>query len=152
MLKILPKLKSPVNAHSIDPIMDLLVQLNRLDAGIPEQTQNALSIYLHVFDIYVKSKGAIDYRGKAGHERLKQDAVRFAPSQIVTRHGDLAAAHLAIDWSETAVRCTQTGLPLPSSDVNQLLADSKDLVGLSGQLEKQIGLLLDNAGMKVITS
>ena len=151
MLKILPKLTFPVNASSINPLMEGVVKLNRLDAGIPEGVQSALAIYLHVFDIYVKSHGKLDYRGKDGHERLKQDAARFCGTEVITRHGDLMAAHLAIDWSETTVRCIQNGMPLPSPDVNQLLADSRDLMNLDARIEKQIGLLLDMAGMKVIT-
>lgn len=151
MLKILPPLRFPITSSTVNPLMDAIVQLNRLDAGIPEPTQNALSLYLHVFDLYVKSKGAIDYRGKSGHERMKQDALRFAASEIVTRHGDLSAAHLAIDWSDTAIRCVQNNMTLPASDVNQLISDSRDLVGLSIQMEKQIGLLFDYAGKKYLT-
>lgn len=150
MLTILPPLKFPVTASSIDPLMNSLVQLNRLDAGIPETTQVALGIYLHCYDLYVKTKGAVNYLGVDGHERLKADAMRFAPSQVVTRHGDLSAAHLAIDWSDTAIRTQQNSMPMPPSDVNDLLAASRDLVGLSMQLERQIGLLLDFCGKKAI--
>lgn len=150
MLKILPPIAFPITASSIDPLMSSLVQLNKLDAGLPESTQNGLAIFLHVFDLYVKSGGKIDYRSSAGLERLKGDAMRFAPSQIVTRHGDLTAAHLSVDWSDTAIRATQVGLPLPSSDVNQLLHDSREFLGMTIQLERQIGCFLDYAGKKTL--
>lgn len=151
MLKILPKLTFPLTASSINPLMDGLVQVNSQDAGLQEAQQRALVIYLHCIDLYVKSKGAIDYRGVAGHERLKTDAVKFVPSQIVTRHGDLSAAHLTIDFSETTIRSMQNNLPLPNPDVNFLVNDSRDLLGLTLQAEKQISLMLDILGMRKLT-
>ncbi len=150
-IKILPAATFPITAASINPLMTSLVMLNRLDAGLSEQSQGGLILYLHVMDLFIKSNGAIDYRGDAGLERLKGDAQRFAPSQIVTRHGDLTAAHLAIDYSDTAIRTQQLGLPVPSGDVNKLVFDSREYAGMSTQLQKQIGLLLDWCGKKTIS-
>ena len=143
MLKLLPDLTFPITAASVNPLMDCVVQLNSLDAGIQEAQQRALVIYLHCYDLYIKTQGRVDYREVAGHERLKQDAVKFVASQIVTRRGDLTAAHLALDWHDTAARCLKAGLPAPNADVHQLISDSRDLVGLDLQTEKRIGLLMD---------
>lgn len=152
MLKTLPVLSFPITASSVDPLFDSIVKLNTIDAGVPEPVQRALSLYLHCIDLFVKSKGKYDYRGVGGHSRLKQDAFRFCPSSIVTRHGDLSAAHLAIDWSDTAIRCMQSGLPLPSNDVNELLLSSKDLAGMPPEDYKRVGVLLDWLSKKQITS
>lgn len=150
MLKILPAATFPITATSSATLMDGLVQTNKLDAGLSEQSQGGLILYLHVLDLFIKTNGAIDYRGDAGLERLKADAQRFAPSQIVTRHGDLTAAHLAIDYSDTAIRTQQAGLPVPSGDVNKLVYDSREYAVMSNQLQKQIGLLLDWCGKKIL--
>lgn len=150
MLSILPDIQFPITSQSINPLFNSIVQLNKLDAAIQEPWQRAIGIYLHVFDLYVKSGGRIDYRGVDGHERLKDDAARFVPSAIVTRHGDLPAAHLAIDFSDTCLRCDAVGLPRPSADVHQLLADSKDLMHLSLEMEKRVGLLLDMLGKRPV--
>lgn len=150
-LKILPVLVFPITAASINPLFEGVVKLNTIDAGIPEPTQRALSLYLHCIDLFVKSKGKYDYRNPTGHARLKQDAFSFCPASIVTRHGDLSAAHLSIDWSDTAIRCIQSSLPQPSSDVNELLLASRDLVGMPPEDYKRIGVLLDYLSKKQLT-
>ena len=150
MLKILPQLKYPITRKQFDPLMDSIVNLNVLDAGITEPEQRGIGIYLHKFDLFVKSGGKIDYRGLAGHERLKQDAAIFCGegNPVATRHGDLAAAHLAIDFSDTAIRCIQYRLPIPPNTPHGLLENCEALTGLSVIDEKRIGLLLDMLGKK----
>jgi hypothetical protein len=150
MLKLLPDVVYPVTSKTFDPLMTGLVQLNTIDAGLSEPEQRALGIYLHAIDIYVKTKGAIDYRGIDGHQRLIQDAFNFCGTgnPAATRHGDLAAAHLCIDWHDTMVRSIQTGLPLLPNDTATLLLDSRDLRGLAPMEEKRVGLFLDYLGKK----
>lgn len=148
MLKILPVLQFPITSGAINPLFESVVKLNMIDAGIPEPTQRAMSLYLHCIDLFVKSKGKYDYRGIDGHTRLKQDAFRFCPSSIVTRHGDLSAAHLGIDFSDTQIRTQQAGLPPISDDVNDLLNASKDLVGMPPEDYKRIGVILDYLSKK----
>src|SRR5208282_4299297 len=107
-LTLLPDLSLPITRKSIDPLYNDLVQLNYLDAGLPENTQRALGLMFHCWDLWVKTKGKIDYRGDAGHERLKQDSETFlCGSPVATRNGDLSAAHLAIDYHDTQVRLKQ---------------------------------------------
>lgn len=140
----------PITGSQFNPIMDGVVQLNVIDGALNEPQQRAIGIYLHVFDLYVKSGGKIDYRGVAGHERLKQDAMTFCGSgnPCATRHGDLAAVHLAIDFHDTAVRCKAAGLPLPPATASQLVANCRDLTGLTIEMEKRVGILLDFLGKK----
>jgi hypothetical protein len=131
--------------------MDCVVQLNILDAGITEPVQRALSLHLHVFDLWVKSKGKLDYRGVYGHRRLIDDAMAFCGTgnPVITKHGDLAAAHLALDYSDTAIRIHQTpGMAQIPSDVSQLMEGCTDLYGLSMIDEKRVGLLMDYLGKK----
>ena len=152
MLKILPKLVFPVTKAQFNPLMDSIVNLNLIDGTLTDPQQRAIGIYLHIFDLYVKSNGAIDYRDIAGHERLKQDAETFCGSgnPTVTRHGDLTAAHLAIDFSDTSVRCQQAGLPPPPNTPSGLINACIDLCFLTAQDEKRIGLLLDYLGKKAL--
>jgi hypothetical protein len=150
MLKILPAMQFPVTGKQFDPLMDSAVQLNILDGGLNEPQQRALGLYLHVFDLWVKSKGKIDYRGDEGHKRLVQDAMTFCGTgnPVATRHGDIAAAHLSIDFSDTQIRCTQSGLPLLPTNVSSLLDGCRDLYGLSLTDEKRVGLLMDSIGKR----
>lgn len=150
MLKLLPDIKLPVTSRQFEPIHEGVVQLNILDGGLSDRAQRALGIYLHVIDLYVKTKGAVDYRGKDGKRRLLEDAMTFCGegNPVATRHGDIAAVHLAIDWHDTAVRSIENKLPLPSAKVSDLLNESMDLVELPKELDVRIGVLLDALGKK----
>lgn len=150
MLKTLPDIQLPVTIQQFNPLMDSVVQLNIIDAGLSDRSQRALSIYFHTFDLWVKSGGKIDYRGREGHTRLLQDAANFCGSgnPVATRHGDLAAAHLAIDFHDTQVRLKQHNLPLLSTDVSKLIAQCPDLAEYSAEMEKRVGLLMDFCGKK----
>jgi hypothetical protein len=150
MLKTLPDISFPITKSSINPLMDCIVQLNTQDAGLPEGMQRALGIYFHTYDLFVKSKGRINYLGRDGRERLKQDASMFVQSQIVTRNGDLSAAHLAIDYSDTIVRCREMGITPLTGDVAALIAECTDMQGMSVEMEKRVGLLMDMLGKKSV--
>jgi hypothetical protein len=149
-LALLPNLVFPITQAQVNPLMDGLHQLNILDAGLSEKSQRALGLYFHTFDLWVKSGGKVDYRGQDGHARLIQDAMTFAGpgNPVATRHGDLAAAHLAIDYSDTQIRLRDAGLPLLSSNVNDLLNACRDLSEFAPELEKRAGLLMDVLGKK----
>ena len=150
MLKLLPDLTFPIFRSQVNPLMDGVVELNTLDAAIPENMQRALGLMLHTFDLWCKSGGKIDYLGEAGHARLVQDATTFCGSgnPVATRNGDLAAAHLSIDWSDTQIRLMTARMPLLPTDTNSLLVMCRDLYGLSITDEKRIGLLMDMLGKK----
>lgn len=130
--------------------MDNLVQVNILDAGLNDKAQRGISLYLHTYDLWVKSRGVIDYRGPKGHQRLVEDAMTFCGhgNPVATRHGDLAAAHLAIDWHDTQNRCLMTGLPLLSTDNSALLNEARELSEYSPEMEKRVGLLMDWLGKR----
>ena len=150
MLTLLPDLKFPVTQAQFDPLMNNLVQLNIIDGALNEKVQRGLGLFLHTHDLWCKSGGRIDYRGPAGHARLMQDAMTFCGSgnPVATRHGDLAAAHLSIDFSDTQVRLKAHGMTLLSWDVNDLINQCRDLSEYSPELEKRVGLLMDMLGKK----
>jgi hypothetical protein len=150
MLKILPDMVKPVSSAQINALMDGLVQLNLIEGCLSEQQQRALSVDLSCFDLYIKSKGKWDYRFAAGHQRLFQDAATFCGSgtPIATRKGDLAASHLALDFSDTQVRLAQAGLPLLPTNVSDLLINCRDMCGLTVIDEHRIGVLLDYLSKK----
>ena len=149
MLKMLPNYTFPIHLKSMDPLTDMVVQFNFLDRGLTPNVQRALSLMLHTYDLWVKSKGKIDYRGISGHARMMQDAKTFVSgSAIATRTGDLPGAHLAIDYHDTSARCKEVGIqPLPN-EVSPLLDMCMDLCCLTEHDEKEIGLLLDWLGKK----
>lgn len=150
MLKTLPDLKFPITQNQFDPLMSNLVQVNILDGALNENVQRGLGLFLHTHDLWCKSGGKIDYRGPAGHQRLMQDAMVFCGSgnPVATRHGDLAAAHLSIDFSDTQIRLKAAGCTLLSSDVNDLIAQCRDLSQYSLEMERRVGLLMDCLGKK----
>lgn len=69
---------------------------------------------------------------------------------IVTRHGDLAAAHLSVDFNDTQIRLKQAGYPLLPAAVNDLLAMSADLAAFPPQTERRVLLLLDFLSKKSV--
>ncbi len=150
MIKSLPNFRLPITLDQFNPLMDNLVQLNILDAGLNDKAQRGISLYLHTYDLWVKSRGVIDYRGPKGHQRLVEDAMTFCGhgNPVATRHGDLAAAHLAIDWHDTQNRCLMTGLPLLSTDNSALLNEARELSEYSPEMEKRVGLLMDWLGKR----
>lgn len=151
MLKILPNAVFPITRSAINPLMDNVSNLNTLDAGLTDNMQRAMGIMLHTHDLWVKSKGKFDYRGPAGHERLKQDTETFiCGCPIASRNGDLAAAHLSIDFHDTCVRLKETDRPPLTGEVNALLVMCRDLYGLSPHEEKRIGLFLDFLSKKQV--
>lgn len=89
MLVYLPDLKYPVSAAQADAMMQNLVQLNLMEAGLSEKDQRGLGLYFHTHDLWVKSGGRIDYRGRDGHSRLVQDAMTFVGpgNPVATRFG-----------------------------------------------------------------
>lgn len=144
MLRMLPDLKFPIGPGSINALMDNVVQLNIVDAGLNDRLQRALTLNFHIFDLYVKSGERIDYRGEAGQQRMVADAMAFVGgSTIATKHGDLAAAHLSIDYHDTQSRLAGAGLPVLSGDVNGLIAMSRKLADMPAQTEQRVALLLD---------
>lgn len=144
MLRMLPDLTFPIGPGSINPLMDNVVQLNIVDAGLNDRLQRALTLNFHIFDLYVKSHGRIDYRGEAGQARMVSDAMAFVGgSTIATKHGDLAAAHLSIDYHDTQSRLASMGLPPLAADVNMLIGMSRKLADMPAQTEQRVALLLD---------
>lgn len=152
MLKPLPDIRLPVTQRQVDPLMEGVVQLNILDAGLTENSQRGLALYLHTFDLWVKSGGTIDYRGDAGHQRLMDDAMRFVGpgNPVATRHGDLQAAHLMIDWHDAQMRLKSASEPLLSANVNELLAASVKLAQYPIETEKRVSLLMDYLGKRML--
>lgn len=149
-LRLLPDLVFPITSNQVDPLMDNLAQLNLVDAGLTVNQQKALTIFLHIYDLFVKSHGHVDYRGKDGQARLLQDAMTLVGTgnPVATRHGDLPAAHLAIDYHDTQTRLIQAGLPLLPSVVNELLTKCTELALLPPQTENRVGLLMDYLGKR----
>lgn len=140
----------PVTANQFDPLFRNVVQLNKLDNGITEKQQRGLTLFFHIYDLWVKSNGGIDYRGDKGQMRLVQDAMAFCGTgnPVATRHGDLSAAHLGIDYSDTQVRLMKADLPMLPNTVSELLKMCVALCEYPEETEKRVGLLMDYLGKK----
>ena len=152
MLRLLPDMVFPVTGKQADPLMENLVQLNLIEGCLTERQQRAIGLYFHTFDLWVKSGGKIDYRSRPGHARLVEDAMAFVGpgNPVATRHGDLAAAHLAIDFHDAQRRIAEVGMPAKTLawEVNALLAESADLAEFPPEMEKRTGLLMDYLGKR----
>ena len=149
-LRMLPDMVFPVTPQQVNALMDNLVQLNLVEGGINERQQFALGINFHVYDLLVKTQGRIDYTGREGHRRMMQDATIFCGSgnPVATRHGDLAAAHLSVDYNDTQARLKGAGLPALPSQVSDLLGMCADLAVFPPREERRILLLLDYLSKK----
>lgn len=143
-LSKLPNLTFPVSSRQVNALMENVVKLNVLDAGIAERMQKALDIELHVQEIMADTGGAVNYTGADGHRRLVQDAMSFVGDgcPIATRHGDLKAAYLAIAFNDAQFKLAKAGMPLLSSDVQTLLGTVRDLLTMPPRTEDRIGLYL----------
>lgn len=150
MLRLLPDIRFPVDHRQANALMENVVQLNILDGALNERVQRALGLYFHTFDLWVKSRGRIDYRGKDGHRRLLEDALSFVGhgNNVATRHGDLAAAHLSIDFHDCQSRLAEARQPLLSARVSDLTNECTNFVELPPELEKRVGLLMDYLGKR----
>jgi hypothetical protein len=149
MLRLLPDITLPVTQKQLNPLYENVVKLNILDAGLNEGYQRALGIHFHIFDTWIKTGGRLDYRGLEGHKRLIDDAMSFVGgSPVITKHGDLAAAHLSIDYHDTQSRLKAHGQPELSNDVNNLLKDCIDFSTFSVKDETRIGLYMDYIGKR----
>jgi hypothetical protein len=144
-LTTLPDLSFPVTSSQVAGLMNNVVQLNFVDAGLNQLMQRAIGILLDTIEIYAKSGGRINYLGKEGQARLFQDAMTFAGPQtcLATRKGDLQASHLAIDWNNATKRLQQAGLTIVlPNNVSELLDMAKDLIPLPSQTDDSIGVLI----------
>lgn len=124
--------------------MENLTQLNLVDGHLSKQQQLALAICFSISDRWVKSQGRLDYRERAGHERLLKDALNFVgATPIVSRVGDLAASHLSLDYHDAQTRLIQAGLPQLPNEREQLLEMVRDFIIMPVQMQDQILVLLD---------
>lgn len=144
LLKLLPDITFPVTSPQINGLMDGVLSLNVLDAGLSPRLQKALDIVLETYELKATSGGKHDYTGRSGNQKLYQDALSFVSegSGLVTRHGDLRAAHLAINWHNAQKKLEKAGLPLMSAVVNDLVAESIEISNFQPQTEERMGLFL----------
>lgn len=140
----MPQITFPVSFRQVDALMQNCVQLSVIDAGIADRMQKALDLELHAQEVKADTGGAIDYTGKAGHARLAQDAMSFAGDgcPIITRHGDLKAAFLAIAFNDAQSKLAKAGMPLLSREVNDLVRSVQDILTLPPRTEDRMGLFL----------
>lgn len=141
---LLPDLRYPVDHRQAEALWENMGKLNVLDAGHDERTQRAIGILLDAYEVAAKKGPSWDYVGSRGaHQRLIEDAVKFAgPGTFVTRHGDLAACHLAIDWNNSVITCDRAKYPEPPNNVTGLVSESRFFSELPPQLEVKIDLYL----------
>lgn len=144
MLILMPDVTFPVTPKQADALMVNAQQMNIIDAGLNDNMQRALGIQFDIYDLLAKTGGKIDYRRRDGHERLYADATAFvgSGSTLVTRHGDLKAAHLAIDYNDTQRKLERVNLPPLKADVHELLRQVYDLTVLPPREDDRIALYL----------
>lgn len=140
----LPQISFPVRPQQVNPLMENVAKFSVIDFGIAERMQKALDLEFHAQEIKADTGGAIDYTGRAGHAKLAQDAMTFVGDgcPIVTRHGDLKAAYLAIAWNDAQAKLAAAGMPLLSDDVNTLLTTVQDILTMPQRTEDRMALFL----------
>jgi hypothetical protein len=143
-LRLLPDLTFPITSKQCDGLIDLVVQLNILDAGLTERDQKALDIVLETYELKAETGGVIDFTGEVGQQALFQAAMNFCGTgnPIITRHGDLRAAHLGINYHNAQVKLKKAGMPALSNIVNDLLILGRKIAVFPPQTEDRMALLL----------
>ena len=152
-LTLLPNLVFPVTGGQIAALMDNLVQLNLMDAGLTSRDQAAIDVMLDCYEVFAKTNGAVNYTGLEGHKRLHEDAMKLINdgNPIMTRHGDRDAAHLAIGYHDAQI-CLQTaGMPLLPNNRNDLLALARDITQFPKRTEDRMGMFLRYLKKKKLT-
>lgn len=141
-LRVLPDLTFPITPNQVNPLMDNVQQFNVMDAGVDPRTQKALDLMFHAYELLADTGGRVDYTGQAGHARLFQDAVNLIPEMLITKHGDLRAAHLGIDFNNAQAKLKKAGMPLLTDNRDDLIFQCRDLLTLPLRSEERMGLLL----------
>lgn len=140
----MPDVTFPVTPKQADTLMVNAQQMNLIDAALNDNMQRSLGIQFDIYDLLAKTMGKIDYRRREGHDRLYADAMAFVGhgNHIVTRHGDLKAAHLAIDYNDTQHKLQVANLPPLQSHVGELLRQIYDVTVLPAKEHDRIALYL----------
>lgn len=148
MLSTLPPIYFPITSKQVGVLMDNVQQLNVVDAGVNPLEQKTLDNILHIYELMADTHGALNYTGEEGQRRLFQEAVTFVPEQLVTKHGDLRAAHLAINYNNAQAKLKKHGFPPITGDVNLLTNMGRYLVSLPMRTDERISLYLSYLAKK----
>lgn len=148
MLNTLPPIHFPITSQQIGPLMDGVQQLNVVDAGVNPLQQKTLDNVFHIYELYADTNGQLDYRGEQGMAKLFQEASTFIPEVLVTKQGDLRAAHLTINFNNAQAKLKKHGFPLLTGDVNALNAMGRFLVSLPLRTDERISLYLSYLAKK----
>ena len=138
----LPNAVLPLTSDQADGIRTNMVQLNILDAGLNEQKIRAIGLEFKIQELNAKTRGAWNFTGRDGHERIKDAAMAFTHGAMVTRYFDLLAAHVAIDYHNCVVKLRNAGLPPIPNTVDGLLELTMDLAHWPPQMEERVDLVL----------
>lgn len=147
---LVPDLAFPITSKQINPLMDCVQVFNLLDAGVEPRTQKALDVFLHIWELYAKTNGRIDYTGPAGHQRLFQDSCTLVPEMIITKHGDLRAAHLGLDFTNAQMKLKGAGFPQLTNNRDDLINQCRDILTFPLRTEDRMSLLLSFLGKSAL--
>lgn len=144
MLTMLPDLVLPITHKQCDGLMDNAVQLNILDAGLNDRLQRSLDIVLETYELKAMTNGKVDYTGPEGRRRLLEAAMAFVGdgNPLITREGDLRAAHLAINFNNTQAKLFAAGMPLLPWTMVELLPQAMQMSVLPPETETRMALFL----------
>lgn len=148
MLNTLPPIHFPITSQQISALMDGVQQLNTIDAGLDHLQQKTLDNVLHVYELLADTHGKLDYRGEEGQRRLYQEAVTFVPEALITKHGDLRAAHLVINYNNAQAKLKKHGFPLLTTSKDELINMGRYLVALPLRTDERISLYLNYLAKK----
>jgi hypothetical protein len=143
MLTTLPELQFPVTRKQSAPLLQAVVQLNTIYAGMDERTQKAIGILLKTLELLADTDRKTDYTDPVGQARLFQDSEALVGdgTGLSTRIGDLRAAGLAIDFHNVFAKFKKKGWPL-TCEPGELRRLAIKYAQLSPRKLDEIGLML----------
>lgn len=148
ILSTLPPIHFPLTFQQVGALMDFVQKMNVVDAGVDPRTQKAADIEFHIYELLADTRGTRDYRGRDGHARLVQESMAFIPEQLVTKHGDLRAAHLAINYNNAQAKLKRHGFAPMTDNRDTLVNECRDLLAFPLGTEERVSLYLNYLAKK----
>ena len=82
---------------------------------------------------------------------FRSDACVLIPEVVITKHGDLRAAHLGLDFTNAQMKLKQSGFSELTIDRDDLINGCRDILNFPLRTEDRMSLLLSYLAKQPLT-